>query len=115
MVGKRGERSATEYLRSRGFFIRGTNVRFGRYEIDIVAYDPSERMIVFVEVKTRSAPDERYSLRGALDGRKRRALRRAIYRWCAQHRYEGPGRIDLLCVSPSGVFEHLVNLGADFY
>ena len=60
VVGKRGEEIALSYLRSLGYPIRGCNVRLGRDEIDIIAYDPKDRVIAFVEVKTRSRASADY-------------------------------------------------------
>lgn len=114
-TGRLGEEIATAYLRSRKFQIRERNVRFGRFEIDIVAYDPLEKMIVFVEVKTRSRYDERYPGRTAVDPRKRRALQAGIFRWVAHHQYEGSARIDLICVAGGIVVDHIVDLGAEFF
>ncbi len=95
--------------------MRERNVRFGRYEIDIVAFDRVEKMMVFVEVKTRSNHSFAYPIRTAVDRRKRRAMRLAIARWTLQHDYDGPGRIDLLSVSNGRVIEHLKDLGSDFF
>jgi Holliday junction resolvase-like predicted endonuclease len=50
-----------------------------------------------------------------VDDRKRRALRQAIARWVNRYRYEGAGRIDVICVAGGVVIEHLLDLGADFY
>lgn len=49
--GKYGERHAEEYLRKKNYIILGTNFRWGKNEIDIIALDG--RFLVFVEVKTR--------------------------------------------------------------
>ncbi len=114
-IGRRGEGLAETYLRSRGFWIRERNVRCGRFEIDIVAYDPSEKMIVFVEVKTRTHRDDRYPVRTMVDSRKRSAMKQAIFRWVQSHRYEGSARIDVVCIADGHIVEHIVNFGADFF
>ncbi len=114
-TGRLGEDLAAAYLRLRKFQIRERNVRFGRFEIDIVAYDPEEKMIVFVEVKARTNHDERYPIRTAVDHRKRRALQQAIFRWVNHHRYEGPARIDVVCIAEGRVIDHVVNFGANFF
>ena len=51
-LGKFGENVASDFLQKNGYEICGKNVRFGRYELDIIAQD--ENFLVFVEVKTRS-------------------------------------------------------------
>ena len=38
---------------------------------------------------------------------KRHRLRRAISHWVALHDYDGPGRIDIICVAKDRVEKHL--------
>jgi putative endonuclease len=53
-TGQRGEKIAQSVLIRKGFRIEALNWRAGRIgEIDIIAYHPVERILVFVEVKTR--------------------------------------------------------------
>jgi putative endonuclease len=53
-LGRHGEQIAGALLKSKGFTIEAVNWRAGRLgEIDLIAYHPLERMLVFVEVKTR--------------------------------------------------------------
>ena len=52
-LGAIGEEIAFQYLIKKGFKIKERNWRFTPYEIDIVAIDKDE--LVIVEVKTRSA------------------------------------------------------------
>jgi putative endonuclease len=113
-VGVAGEETAARYLRGLGYIVRERNTRFGKHEIDIVAYDPAEEMIVFVEVKTRRSHSEQYPIHTAVNQKKRRALRKAIAKWIFRHQYEGPGRIDVISVSDGNVVEHIVNVGSDF-
>ncbi len=114
-TGFLGEEIAAGHLLSQGYDIHERNVRFQKWEIDIVAYDPSEKMMVFVEVKTRMHHSDRYPIHTAVDRRKWNAMRKAVARWVTKHQYEGPGRIDVLCVSGRGVVEHIKDLGSDFY
>lgn len=113
--GKDGEDAAVTYLRKIGYRIDGRNLRFGRYELDIVAYDPIHKMMVFVEVKTRARTSDNYPIRSAMTGEKRQSTRKAVGRWAVLHDYRGPGRIDLLCMLNDHVVEHLKDLGSDFY
>ncbi len=115
ITGAEGEAIAADYLRGIGYRILERNTRFGRYEIDIIAKDPSRAMIVFIEVKSRTGFDPAYPIRTAVNYRKRRALRHAIARWVNLHHYEGAGRIDVISVADGVVIEHLLDLGADFY
>jgi putative endonuclease len=52
-LGKLGEDIATEYLIKKGYQIKERNWYFNNAEIDIVAFDKDQ--LVIVEVKTRSA------------------------------------------------------------
>ncbi len=52
-IGKRGEQLALNFLRNQGYQILETNWRYSRAEIDIIAR--KEGILVFVEVKTRTA------------------------------------------------------------
>ena len=52
-LGQAGEGIAASYLTTQGYAVRERNVRFGRYEIDLIADDPTKKMLVFIEVKTR--------------------------------------------------------------
>ena len=114
-TGILGEETAALYLQKNGYQIRERNVRFGRYEIDIVAYDPIQKIILFVEVKARSHYSEWYPIHSAMHKRKRSSMRKAVARWSLRHQYEGPARIDVLSVSGRAVVEHLRDLGSDFY
>ena len=113
-TGCAGELLAAEYLRQLGYGILERNVRFGHDEIDIVAFDRRREMVVFTEVKTRTVSSENYPVRSALTGHKRRCLKRAITRWLFAHDYDGPGRIDLVCVGNGKIVEHLMGIGSDF-
>jgi len=52
-LGKTGEELALAFLRSKDYSIRETNWRFGKDEIDIIAQEKDN--LVIVEVKTRSS------------------------------------------------------------
>ena len=83
--GAEGERLAAEFLRRRAGFeivVRNwRNPRERREEIDLVCRDGD--VLVFVEVKTRSA-DALVAGYDAIDRRKKRALRRAIHAYLTQ-------------------------------
>jgi len=107
-TGRRGEDTAAAYLRSLGYAIRERNARLGHDEIDIVAFDPGERALVFVEVKTlgrRREPDQHPST--SFSGVKKRRTLRAARKWVSDHEYEKGYRIDLVCVIGQRVVEHL--------
>lgn len=54
-LGKWGEQKAAEYLISQGYYIRHRDWKFKHRDIDIVAIDEDETLLIFVEVKTRSS------------------------------------------------------------
>ena len=56
-TGDKGEILAVEMLESKGYSIIKRNYRFGKGEIDIIAKDPGEEGLVFVEVKSRKSLD----------------------------------------------------------
>lgn len=77
-LGERGEGLAAAHFRARGAVILARNWRSGRDELDLVALEG--RVLVFVEVKTRTA-EQGGAGWFAVDARKRRALRRAVRAW----------------------------------
>jgi len=54
-TGDKGEVLAAEYLESKGYSIIKRNYRYGKGEIDIIAKDPQEEGLVFIEVKSRKS------------------------------------------------------------
>ncbi|MDD3896455.1 MAG: YraN family protein [Candidatus Peribacteraceae bacterium] len=108
LIGHAGEDAAADYLHSIGYLIRGRNVRLGHDEIDVVAYDPVDRAVVFAEVK--SLARKRYAdahPAANFSGQKKRRTLRAARKWAALHHYDGSYRVDLICVIGSRVIEHL--------
>ncbi|MGL6021556.1 MAG: YraN family protein [Chitinophagaceae bacterium] len=53
-IGKTGEKIAFKKLQKEGFEILHTCWRYGHYEIDIIALNPTKKILHFVEVKTRT-------------------------------------------------------------
>ncbi|NOS68124.1 MAG: YraN family protein [Candidatus Peribacteraceae bacterium] len=114
ILGAQGEDLAAAYVRSINYTVRHRNVRQGKDEIDIIAWDPEDQVLVFVEVKTRTEktrdgfhPDQ------AATEDKRIKLRRAVRRWVADHQYDGGYRIDLICVHDGAVKNHFKELNWD--
>ncbi|MBK5202645.1 MAG: YraN family protein [Prolixibacteraceae bacterium] len=54
-IGKHGEDIAVEYLKSKGYKIIERNWRCHHYEVDIIARN-KENLLIIVEVKTRTTP-----------------------------------------------------------
>lgn len=55
LKGKKGEAIAKEYLKSKDYLILEGNYRNKIGEIDLIALDKSNNILVFVEVKTRTS------------------------------------------------------------
>lgn len=108
-LGKAGEDAAADYLQQKGYLIRHRNWRKNRLELDIVATDGQE--LVVVEVKTRhdtelSRPEE------AVDWRKVRHIVIAADTYLKLYNLTCPVRFDIVTVvGTPGHFEitHLPN------
>ena len=111
-VGQRGERIAAAHLRHLGYHVMETNYRCARGEIDIVAEEGGE--LVLVEVRTRlgagsEVPEE------SIGARKSAAMRRLAESYLQAHPERGFScRLDVVAVNlaPSGFplrVEHIQN------
>ena len=106
VVGKKGEDIAVTFLQSLGYKLYDRNVRLARDEIDIITFDPHDKVLVFAEVKTRSRRSLDYAPDLNLTAAKKAKLRRSARAWVAEHDYEGGYRIDLVCVVGEKVVDH---------
>ncbi len=114
LLGMQGEDLASAYLKSIGYDVRQRNIRQGHDEIDILAHDPEDDVLVFVEVKTRTEKTrEGFMPEKTAAPNKRRILRRAVRRWVADHGYDGGYRIDLVCVQEGKITNHFKELAWD--
>lgn len=95
-VGRRGEELATRHLKAAGLTVLARNVRLPAGEIDIVAQDADE--LVMVEVKTRigdgsMSPDE------AVSAAKLARLDRLGVQYVASiERPDHPWRVDVIAI-----------------
>ncbi len=112
-TGRTGEEAAFFYLRRNGFVVIAFGWRSGRApgDLDLVAWDGET--LCFVEVKTRSVRDFAPA-ESAVDGEKRRSLRRLAGYYLRQFPDGTASRFDVLAVyleagrkKPS--FEHFRN------
>lgn len=112
-TGRLGESLAEQYFRGKGWTILGRNIRVRFGELDLVALDEDE--LVIVEVRTRSIgkvlPAEE-----TVGPRKLKVLVRSGRIYVEKCRWTGPWRIDLLGINldPGGSAElvHLTDITA---
>ena len=110
-VGRSGERIARSHLKHLGYRVEGQNRRVGKHdEVDLIAFDPADDALVFVEVKSRSAHSEDFHPELNMDPRKRHALSRAARRYVRDTEYDGGYRMDLLCIASGKVVEHIKDI-----
>ena len=81
-LGRIGEQLAARHLQRLGYRVLARNHRTRFGELDLVVYD--ERVLVFVEVKTRRAPAGAGGPFEAVDRRKQVQVRRMAARWLAE-------------------------------
>ena len=95
-----GENVAARHLTGLGWRILERNAHpcrlDRRCELDIVAYDPCEGRVVFVEVKTHLRHSPFASRLWAVDARKKRNLLRAGSSWLMRRPWHGNFRVDVI-------------------
>ena len=111
-TGKQGEVIARQYLEYKGYKVLETNWRFHRFEIDIVATNNEE--LVVVEVKTRSgnylmAPET------AVNKKKIRRIVAASDAYTRQHGISLPVRFDILCLIKKGQLFEIEHIEDAFF
>jgi putative endonuclease len=104
-TGVRGETYAYWFLRSRGYVMIARNFTYSgvKGEIDLVGYDGET--LAFVEVKTRSAPRDKFgSAEDAVTPDKQRLLSRMARQFVREYRARrAPYRFDILAIeAPPG-------------
>ena len=95
-TGRWGERKAAEYLERKGYRILWRDWRDGHRDIDIVAVDADQ--LVVVEVKTRRNADY-MPPELAVDERKMRSLAVAAAKFVRTYGIEFPLRFDIVAVT----------------
>lgn len=106
-TGQLGEAIAAAFLVAGGYEILERNVRLGHDEIDLVAFDPKDHVLVFCEVKTRSSAHPDFTPFLGMTDRKKQALSRAAGSYIAAKNWEGGFRTDLICIVGDVVSQHL--------
>lgn len=98
--GAWGEGVTADHLMTMGWKIVDRNVRpckrDQRCEIDIIAFEPEERTVVFVEVKTHIAHSDMACRLWGVDKRKKKVLLRGCASWLMKNRWHGNYRFDVV-------------------
>ena len=110
-TGRSGEDTAARYLHGLGYAVIARNVRLKHDEIDIVAWDPTDRVLVFAEVKARRGSGTSFHPTLNATRRKKSRALRAARRWVADHDWQGGYRLDLLSVAGGRVIGHVQDWG----
>ncbi len=97
--GQTGEQMAAKYLTDKGYVVVEHNYRRGRLEIDLIALDGDE--LVIVEVKSR-AYDTVLRPEEAVDHRKRLALIRLANEYVKTHNRKESVRFDIISIVKNG-------------
>lgn len=109
-LGKEGERIAERYLKKKGYRLVERNYRCPVGELDLIALD--RRVIVFVEVKTRSGDRFGVPLESVHQRKQHKMIKTALF-FLSQHRlHHREARFDVLGISVSGpepMVEHIQN------
>lgn len=92
-LGNHGEDLAVAELEAQSLHIIERNWRCQHGEIDVVAYDEEEELLVFVEVKTKSGPGFGAPLEAITHGKARR-LYQLAHLWRREHKAYLPFRVD---------------------
>ena len=111
-LGKEGEEEAVRLLNEKGYVIHHRNWRSGKYELDIVAQQHDE--LVIVEVKTR-----RNVLYGtpetAVDGRKIRRIVSSTNAYLHKYRIDANVRFDIITITGTHKPFHIEHIENAFY
>lgn len=110
ILGQQGERIAERYLKKKGYRLVERNYRCPAGELDLIVLD--RRVIVFIEVKTRT--DERFGtpLESVHRLKQQRMIKAALFFLSQRRLHDRESRFDVVGVSFSGrepVVEHIQN------
>jgi putative endonuclease len=112
-TGHQGEEIAASFLIARGYRILERNFRCKGGEVDIIARDPVDRSLVFIEVKTRHGLA--YGVpQLAVTPFKQRQISKATLTWLSKNRlHDTNARFDVIAIllAPDGrhQVDHIVN------
>lgn len=110
LLGQRGERVAEQYLRRKGYKLVERNYRCPTGEVDLILLD--RRVIVFVEVKTRSDHSFGTPLEAVEIRKQHRVIRAAQYFLNQKGLHHREARFDVIGISwpqSEPIVEHIQN------
>jgi putative endonuclease len=110
LLGQQGERIAEQYLKSKGYKLVERNYRCAAGELDLIVLD--RRVVVFVEVKTRTGQGFGNPLEAVEIRKQRKMIQAAQFFMSAKGLHQRDARFDVVGVSWIGrdpVVEHIEN------
>jgi putative endonuclease len=110
VLGKEGERVAEQYLKDKGYKLIERNYRCALGELDLILLD--RRVVVFVEVKTRSGNGYGTPLEAVEFRKQRKMIQTAQYFLGEKKLHQRDARFDVVGISWPGrepVIEHIEN------
>jgi len=110
VLGKAGEQVAEQYLKNKGYKLIERNYRCPLGELDLIVLD--RRVVVFVEVKTRSGHGYGSPLEAVEFRKQRKLIQAAQYFLSEKKLHQRDARFDVVGISWPGrepVVEHIEN------
>lgn len=96
-TGALAEKAAFQFLQQKQYQVLERNLQINNCEVDIVAYDPQNDELVFIEVKARRSSNwGEPSI--AVNWRKRRNMQQVAYAYQKLHGWQKPYRFDIITV-----------------
>ncbi len=106
-LGIWGENYAATFLQEKGMTIEARNVKFKRYEVDIIARDGKQ--LVIVEVKTRNTAEIGEPWRAVTRGKQRQIIAVADH-YVQTHQIENEVRFDVISIVHNSYRTHLEHI-----
>jgi putative endonuclease len=108
-TGELGEEIAANFLIARGYRIVERNFRCKGGEVDIIARDPGDKSLVFIEVKARKTLS--YGVpQLAVTPFKQRQISKAALTWLSKHRlHDTNARFDVIAILLHTAGQHAID------
>lgn len=110
VLGKKGEKIAEQYLKTKGYKLVARNYRCPLGELDLIALD--RRVIVFIEVKTRTGHRFGTPIEAVEFRKQQKMIRVAQYFLSEKRLHQREARFDVVGISwpqREPVVEHIEN------